>query len=320
MFFEWRRERTCRRILTYTDIGKSSGQMPCLCLGFFQKGFFTMPQQFTNQAQLSYQNTVVVSNTVTGEIADVLAMNKTVIEDAYTVGGRLTYVVNLINSGSVALSDLTLSDDLGAGSGTTVPLTYVEGSAHYFINGIPQPDPAVTTETGLTISPVTVPAGGNTTVIYDVCANEFASPEVGATLTNTVTASGDGTVPVTAAATVDVNEAPHLAITKSLSPVTVTGSGTVTYSFLIENTGNLAAGEADNLVLTDVFAPALSGIAVTYQGAPMPASGYSYDEGTGAFMTTAGALSVPAATFVQNEDGTWSTTPGSITLTITGTI
>lgn len=279
-----------------------------------------MSQQFTNRAQLSYRNTIVSSNTVTGEITDVLSMTKTALEDSYTVGGRLTYVVNLINSGTDPLTGLTLTDDLGTGTGDTPLLTFVEGSVYYFINGAAQPAPTATGGSTLVITGVSVPAGGNTAVIYETLVNDYASPEIGATLTNTVTAAGDGTLTVTASATLPVTVEAQLSITKSLSPLLVSGNDSVTYSFVIQNTGNEAAGTEDDLILTDVFDPVLSGITVTYNGTAMPASGYTYDEGTGTFQTTAGAIEVPAATFVQNEDGTWAITPGEATLTITGTI
>ena len=311
---------TCRPNDTYTDNGGDSGQMPCPCSDFSERVTPIMPQQFTNQAQLSYNNTVVLSNTVTGEIADVLSMTKTVLEDSYTVGGRLTYVVNLINSDTVPLTDLTLTDDLGAGESGTPLLTFVDGSVHYFAGGVAQPAPTATGGTALTIEGISVPANGNAAVIYEVLVNEYASPEVGATLTNTVTASGDGTTSVTAQATVPVAEGPILSIVKSLTPLQVSGSGSVTYTFLIRNTGNEDADGEDNLILTDSFNPILSGITVTYNGTPMSASGYTYDEGTGVFQTTDGAISVPAATFTQSKSGTWTSTPGEATLTITGTI
>lgn len=280
-----------------------------------------MPQQFTNQAQLSYNDTVVLSNTVTGEIADVLTVSKTALEDTYTVGGRLTYVVNLINSGATPLTDLTLTDDLGAGTDGTPLLTYVEGSVHYFAGGIEQPAPTAAGGVTLTIEGIAVPANGNAAVIYETEVNEFASPEIGATLTNTVTASGDGTATVTASATVPVAVGPVLSIVKSLAPLQVPGSGSVTYTFLLSNTGNEAADGDDNLILTDQFAPILSNITVTYNGSPMPASGYTYDENTGVFQTTAGAVEVPAATFEQQgKSGIWIATPGEATLTVTGTI
>ena len=279
-----------------------------------------MSQQFTNRAQLSYNDTVVLSNTVTGEIADLLAITKTALESSYTVGGRLTYVVNLINSGTEALTDLTLVDDLGAGESGTPVLTYLDGSVYYFVEGVAHPAPTATGGTTLTIEGIAVPAGGNATVIYGAVVNEYASPMVGATITNTVTVSGDGTLPATAEATVPASVGADLSICKSLSPLVVSGNGSLTYSFVIRNSGNEAADAGDNVVLSDTFDPILSNITVTYNGSAMAATGYTYDEATGTFQTTAGAITVPAATFTQNEDGTWTSIPGEATLTVTGNI
>lgn len=279
-----------------------------------------MPQQFTNSARLSYNDTVVVSNTVVGEIADVLAVTKTALQDTYTTGEQVTYVVSLLNSGTAGLTGLTLTDDLGAGSGTTVPLSVSTDTVRYFVNGVLQATPTVTGGDTLTVSGITVPAGGNATVVYEVTVNEFASPEAGASVTNTVSVAGSGIAPVTASATITVTEGPVLSITKSLSPVPVSENGTLTYTFLIQNTGNAATSESDNLILSDTFEPILSGITVTYNGAVMPATDYSYEESTGVFATNAGAISVPAATFTETADGAWITTPGTATLTVTGTI
>ena len=279
-----------------------------------------MPQQFTNSARLSYNDTVVVSNTVVGEIADVLAVTKTALQDTYTTGEQVTYVVSLLNSGTAGLTGLTLTDDLGAGSGTTVPLSVSTDTVRYFVNGVLQATPTVTGGDTLTVSGITVPAGGNATGVYEVTVNEFASPEAGASVTNTVSVAGSGIAPVTASATITVTEGPVLSITKSLSPVPVSENGTLTYTFLIQNTGNAATSESDNLILSDTFEPILSGITVTYNGAVMPATDYSYEESTGVFATNAGAISVPAATFTETADGAWITTPGTATLTVTGTI
>lgn len=279
-----------------------------------------MPQQFTNSARLSYNDTVVVSNTVVGEIADVLSVTKTALQDTYTTGEQVTYVVSLLNSGTAGLTGLTLTDDLGAGSGTTVPLSVSTDTVRYFVNGVLQATPTVTGGDTLTVSGITVPAGGNATVVYEVTVNEFASPEAGASVTNTVSVAGSGIAPVTASAMITVTEGPVLSITKSLSPVPVSENGTLTYTFLIQNTGNAATSESDNLILSDTFDPILSGITVTYNGAAMSASDYSYEESTGVFATNAGAISVPAATFTETADGAWITTPGTATLTVTGTI
>ena len=83
-------------------------------------------------------------------------------------------------------------------------------------------------------------------------------------ITNTVTVSGGGITPVTAKETVIAESGPKLTITKSVSPVPVTENGTLTYTFLIQNTGNTAALAATGAVVTDTFDPVLSNLAVSY--------------------------------------------------------
>ena len=52
--------------------------------------------QFTNQAQLSYNNIVVNSNVVTGEILEVVSANKTAVVDTYSADSTVTYVVSIV--------------------------------------------------------------------------------------------------------------------------------------------------------------------------------------------------------------------------------
>lgn len=47
---------------------------------------------------------------------------------------------------------------------------------------------------------------------------------------------------------------------------------------------------------------------------------YTYNDATGEFATTAGFITVPAATYTQNEDGSFTITPGTAKITVTGTI
>lgn len=47
---------------------------------------------------------------------------------------------------------------------------------------------------------------------------------------------------------------------------------------------------------------------------------YTYNHLTGQFATKLGKITVPAAAYTQKPDGTWAITPGTATLTITGTI
>lgn len=281
--------------------------------------------QFTNQAQLSYNNETVTSNVVVGQLREVLSATKTAVNGSYRTGETVTYAVNLINSGTTAVTGLNLTDDLGAYSpetGTTyVPLTYVDGTVRYFINGVQQTAPTVTAGNSLVLAGITVPAGGNTTILYDALVNGYANPTATGSLTNTVTVTGDGITPLTATATLPSDVRTGLSITKSISPVPVVENGTLTYTFLIENTGSTAADGTGNLTVTDTFQPTLQGITVTLNGTTLTeGTDYTYNETTGVFATVPGRITVPAATFAQGTDGVWVTTPGTATLTVSGTI
>ena len=280
---------------------------------------------FTNKATLSYNGIITESNTVTGNIAETLAMSKLVLDDTYIRDGRLTYVINLVNSGTASYSALTLTDDLGGyafGGGTVYPLDYVEGSLLYLINGAVAAEPAVTAGPPLTVSGISVPAGGNATIIYQADVTDVAPLDIDGAITNTVTAAGVGLAePLTASATVNALEAPVLGITKALSPTTVPENGTISYTFVISNSGNLDAVATDNAVISDLFDPILNITSVTLDGAPLSlGTGYTYNAATGLFETVAGVITVPAATYTQNADGSFTVTPGTTTLTVTGTI
>ena len=281
---------------------------------------------FSNQATLSYNGNVTNSNIAYGEILDVLVVTKTAIEGSYTPGELVTYGVTLRNTGTGTLAGLTVTDNLGAypvGATTVYPLTYEDGSATLFVNGVLQPSPTVTAGPPLVISGISIPGGGDAVLVYQARVNAFADPAVGGTIDNTATVTGDGlSAPLSATETVTVVTEPLLTISKSITPTQVVDNDRVTYTFVIQNSGNQAVLATDNAVITDTFDPILTDLTVTFNGTPLTeGTQYTYDPVTGQFATLPGALTVPAATNTHDPvTGAYSATPGIATLVVTGTI
>ena len=276
---------------------------------------------FTNQATLTYSGGSANSNVAVGEILEVLSADKTAVSGTYAPGELVTYVITIRNTGTGAFTNLTVTDDLGGG--VNAPLTYEEGTVLYFVNGVPQAAPAVTPGAPLVFTGISVPAGGSAVIVYQARANAFASPEVEGFITNTVTITGGGlTTPVTATETVNAAIGAMLTITKTISPAQVADNGRVTYTFLIQNSGNEAVTAEDDATVTDTFDPILTDITVALNGVTLTEGvGYTYDETTGLFTTVPGVITVPAATFTRDvATGEYTRTPGLATLIVTGTI
>ena len=281
---------------------------------------------FSNQATLTYNGSSTNSNIAYGEILDVVTATKTAVEGTYLPGSLVTYVVTLRNTANGTLNNLTITDDLGGylfNGNTVYPLTYENGSAALFINGAPQAAPAVTAGPPLVITGISIPAGGDAVLIYQARANSYANPASGGTIINTVTITGDGlNTPVTATETINVQTAPELTISKSITPTQVVDNDRVTYTFVIQNSGNQAVVSTDNAAITDTFDPILTALSVSFESAVWTQGvQYSYSETTGLFSTTPGQILVPAASYTQDPvTGAYTVSPGIATLVVTGTI
>lgn len=278
---------------------------------------------FTNQATLIYNGQSTNSNVTTGELVDALTITKTALDATYGANGRITYTVNAVNTGA-AITGATLTDNLGEYTPATtpvVPLDYVDGSLRLFVNGIEVPSPAVTAGPPLTVTGIDIPAGGTLLVIYEATANGFAPLAPGSVITNTAEMQAGG-LTVADSATVTVGDSVSLTIAKAICPPTVTDNGTLTYTFIIQNTGNSEVVATDDVIVTDTFNPILNPIAVTYNGTEWTeGTEYTYNETTGEFATVAGNITVPAATYTQDPvTGQVTQSPGVAVITVTGTV
>lgn len=281
---------------------------------------------FTNQAMLTYNGgETALSNIVQGEVLGAVTISKTAVNDTYVFEDDVTYVITITNHESFPLTNLSFIDNLGQypyGTPSTdlFPLTYV-GPVLYYTNGALQtPITPSSTSPTLALTIPTVPANGNATLVYEVKVNKYAQLDVENTIANTVTVNGSGFLEaLTATETIYTNDIPMLAITKTLTPNPVYDNTTIRYTFVIENYGNTASTD---VVMTDTFSPALAaGITVTLDGVPLTiTTQYTYTAGTGAFATISGVITIPAATYSQDEDGVVTTTPGAATIVVTGTI
>ena len=268
---------------------------------------------FTNFATLIYNGGTSNSNTVTGELLETLTLTKTAASSRYTARDNVTYVLSLVNGGTTPLTELALTDNLGG---------YALGTLRVYVNGVLQTTPTVTAGPPLTVTGLTVPAGGNALLVYEAAVTRYAPLDQEAAITNTATVTGGGlAAPLTAQATLAAAQRADLTVSKAICPATVTESGQLTYTFVLQNFGNTAATAGDNVILTDTFDPALTGLTVTYNGdAWTEGDNYTYDAATGTFATIAGQITVPAATYTQEMDGTYTVTPGTTTVTVTGTV
>lgn len=279
---------------------------------------------FQNQASLTFNNSTVNSNIVTGEILEVLSLAKASLNTSYNTGDTVTYILSVINSGTSPFTGVSITDNLGEytfGTNELYPLTYVDGTAVLYINGTAQPVTVDASESELVFSGFSIPAGGNALISYQAVANGYAPLTAGSVIENTATLTATGlTTPVTASAQVAVNSDPNLSITKGVTPDSVPENGTLTYTLTLINTG--AEPAQTGVIVTDTFNPILSDIAVTYNGTPWTEGvNYAYDETTGVFTSLDGQITVPAAAYAQDiTTGIWTVTPGVAIIRITGTV
>ncbi|WP_431074301.1 DUF7507 domain-containing protein [Microbacterium phyllosphaerae] len=144
-------------------------------------------------------------------------------EEEFTVGQEVTYSFVVTNTGNVALTDVEVDDTGFTGTGELSPIVCPAGAANL------APAVSVTCTATYTVTQADVDTGS---------------------ITNTATATGtppQGTPPVSPPSEVtipSVDPAPALSIVKSSDVETISEAGeTITYSFLVTNTGNVTLND-----------------------------------------------------------------------------
>lgn len=282
-----------------------------------------------NFATVSYTSGGVtetkVSNLAEIGLESAISFTKTTLGETYGEDEVVTYILSMTNTSTSAITNVSITDDLGTfvfGTLELTPLTYAP-PALLLIDGqdvSAQLTVDTATAGSLVFSFPTLPAGATANIVYRAAVNEYAPLDVEAGITNTATLTSDSDcADGTASATITAVAAANVSVFKQMSPNPVICGDTVTYTIRIYNYGNIAA---ENVVLTDTFNPAPTNITVSRDGTLLPANDYSYVDGTLTVPAgTTTAVSVPAATFVRDATtGIVTVTPGMIEYTITGTI
>lgn len=280
----------------------------------------------TNQATLDYRygtvRSSVISNVTTAFVGSSLSVNKTSLSQTYREGQNISYIISITNSGST-VNDFTVFDNLGSfyiGSESITPLSFI--NADLFIDGVLVGDiTPVISEDGIAFTVSELGGGSNAQIIYEAKVNCFANLECGSAITNVVSLDCNCPcdTPVSASHTIFADCYADLRIVKSVCPNPIICGNEINYVFDIFNYGN---EPADDVVLNDTFTPPLSDITVTLNGSIVPSDDYFYENGIFKLPAenSGTPLSVPAASFIRDDDGCLVINPAKIQVTVSGRI
>lgn len=212
-----------------------------------------------NSATLTYnsgENTgFAASNVVSTNLLDSnsVAVEKYTANESWRPGENITYFVTVTNTGTQPLENVTITDNLGGETDT--PMFYVQGSAR-IIAGT-----QVTEVTPSDTNPLVIPVADtllpdeSVTVLYIAKVNATIGDEV-ESITNTAEAQGEGTgcgsgaVTDESSVTIPREDFAQVDILKAVDKAVISCGDTLTYTFTIENSGNI---EATNVVITDTL-------------------------------------------------------------------
>ncbi|MBK7452759.1 MAG: sortase [Anaerolineales bacterium] len=181
----------------------------------------------------SLTNNVTASSTEAPDATDTLSIpitqspSMTVAKSSVTVGlsapGTVNYSYLVTNTGNVTLTNIVLVDDNDTAAGVSCPVTTLAPAA------------TTTCSASHTFTQAELDANGSPTALS-------------ASLTNNVTASSTEAPDATDTLSIPITQSPSMTVAKSSVTVGLSAPGTVNYSYLVTNTGNVTL---TNIVLVD---------------------------------------------------------------------
>lgn len=274
-----------------------------------------------NSATLTYNSGAetgsAASNVVTTSLLDSasVSVEKYSANSNWRPGENITYFVTVTNTGTQPLNDIVLTDDLG---GDTAPLVYVTGSARVIDgNDVTAVTPTDTSPLTISLEDALEP-DESITVLYVARLNTAIDDDVDS-ITNTVEvqAVGDGCGRANAgdesSVTLPRADFALVEIVKAVDKAVVSCGDTLTYTFTIENSGNIPATD---VVITDTLPEGFTVTSVTSVTDGVTTvynpEDYSIDENNTLVLPTSDlTITVPARTEAGN---------GITVVTVTGAV
>lgn len=262
-----------------------------------------------------------LSNIATTQLVETVSLNavKTSNNSSWRPSENITYMIRVSNDGTDPLFGVSIQDDLGGE--TTSPLTYVTGTTRMLRNSVLTEVTPTNTSPLTIIIPNTLEPGE--VIVFTYIAKVRADIDTTKTeITNIATVVGHETS--IACPTVTVTPSPTLSLTKSnyadvritknVNKDNVSVGDELTYTFLLENFGNI---DATNIIIRDnlptnftvnEISSVTNGVTISFE-----ATDYSIDTQNKLIIptSTTKTISVPASTNLGS---------GKTTVTITGTI
>lgn len=285
--------------------------------------------EIKNQASVTFNYTGVTGATAKSNISTIgylgpITSTLKAYKPTYQLNKPIDLVYEIENTGANDLAAVTVTDNLGEyefPAGTKrVPLTYVPGSAAYFINGAYKG--LITPTIGSAVFALgTLKKGEKLTLVYQAMPNDYAYPPI---ITKAkIAATGITPIDVTNTLNLDQDYA-DITVEKTMTPNPVYGNSTLTYTFKLSNYGK---GAAQEIVLSDDFEmkPTITRVMV---GTVQANLGTNYKYANGVFeidsigpVPNPPALGLAAATITQDATtGKIKIVPTTLVITVEATI